>query len=356
MKKFLVLSSLLLIVSAVSQAETVDAVYFNPSRLGRYEMLRISDKLTARGGVEATEMSIATSDNGSGVTLTNNGTYSIANVEAAGTVDMPSTRFTVTNVQASNTGGEATFEQESTINTLTSNSRILTGTLSTSNTMHIQGGSTTDFNGDRAQGLLLGKNYIPVPTGCNNLQFVGRTDKDNKKWNVLACVGEGSCRTSSPYCEVKSGNSCVTKTCNADEDLDISSCTCKKNTVKCLKPFTASITYYEVNDETNCNGAWLCYSHSSGALLSHLPSDALECYVYQSSQYNNYAAIPSGCSAGGECPSCNSKTIYYFNNENWTSYDSTCDSYWVEKHSYSGTLYRCQSYAGSCSGLPVSDF
>ena len=223
MKKYICMIFVLFAVSLISKAETVDAVYFNPSRLGRYEMLKISDTLTAAGDIQAGSMSIQT---GNKATITAD-SYTIKTINASGSISMPNTEF-IANRMSVLRGGKATFGKEdsvSSIDDLYDTEFIKTGTLDAVRVgMYITGDkSVSDLDGKKPLALRLGTNNIPVPPSeCTNLQFVERKADDGKKYKVLACTNSAACTGTKPattregpegsYCEQSRTVTCNTTT------------------------------------------------------------------------------------------------------------------------------------------------
>lgn len=214
MKKFLCMLAVLTAAVPALQAERIRAVYFNPSRLGSYDILRVSERLATNGGLQTASVNI--NANPSGVVsalatdkLTGDSTYSYRfgpittnsavyatesmGIDAGkGIINMPGTAFEITNVVA--TGGTASFTGTggvySSLNNIASDSTVnLRGNTlnaSTPPTVKVSGASSVTLEGETTaiKGLRLGGNLIPLPlpNNCNYL-----------KWNTLGTHQALSC-------------------------------------------------------------------------------------------------------------------------------------------------------------------
>lgn len=196
MKKLFLLISFLSF-TAVSFAEIIESVSFNPSRFGQYERLVVSETASLRGGLAATNMNVAS---GSGVTMTvnkplaNNTAYQLPVVDAinGNGVSFPNTCFSgngsdCKNYNASSStlpatsdnpltishkGGTGTFNHDSFVNRVTSavdTLKVRTGQVSMGKlTVRGKGGSApTTYSGNSLSGIKLAGNDIPAPTAGN---------------------------------------------------------------------------------------------------------------------------------------------------------------------------------------------
>ncbi|MBO7237813.1 MAG: hypothetical protein J6U96_00785, partial [Elusimicrobiaceae bacterium] len=131
MKKILFVAALLLTGATLVVAETIAEVYYNPSRLGSYEVLKVTDSLNMEGALETASMRINSSDAGQ-VTISasqKNNSYAFGangityGVDVQGRIDMNTAAFvknSVLNVFLHD-GGSAEFKGSgvtSTIGTL----------------------------------------------------------------------------------------------------------------------------------------------------------------------------------------------------------------------------------------------
>lgn len=185
MKNFTLILLGVLLCTAVVQSETIDGVLYNPSRLGHYEHLKISDTLTSEGGLK-TEKMVMTGQ----VTVQGSDNYTISGeTEVKGSVRMSDTTFNVDTL--SHNGGLATFAKASEIATL--EGYLDDSTFST---------SANSINAEASvyvkESLTLGGNKIPLnnyPSSCNGkgLTWVPH-QVDGKIWQVL---GFNGCTTTS---------------------------------------------------------------------------------------------------------------------------------------------------------------
>ena len=93
--KHILLFCLSLFLSVPSFAEIISSVSFNPSRMGEYTYLKITDKANLKGGLNATTMNI---NSGGTVTMTTDNSariYDVPTVTGASgsAINMPNTAF-----------------------------------------------------------------------------------------------------------------------------------------------------------------------------------------------------------------------------------------------------------------------
>lgn len=185
---------------AAYAAETVSSVSFNPSRMGEYTYLKVSDKVTLLGGLEAATVNIAS---GGTVTMTADSSarvYEVPSVTGApgAAVNMPDTAFhgDTANAYASYRsesssapsgllpsvavkGGALAFNNDSYIHTLDAVNILKqkVGTLK-GGTLEItgNGGSTAGlYGGGNTAGFHLAGNDIPEPTAAHTNTGVNLT-------------------------------------------------------------------------------------------------------------------------------------------------------------------------------------
>lgn len=193
MKK-LALTLLSVLSVSLCAAEAIKTVNFNPSRFGKYEKLKVSEKATFKGGLEANAMSVQAS-NGGAVNMNSNSNYDVPLVRAitagstglVGIINFPSTCFYGnaagnncvispsafnSNLELAMTGGKVAFVQpgvESRIQTVLANPRVVNlrgSTLQMLNTrLRVTATSTGadkfDYTGAALDGIRLAGIVIP---------------------------------------------------------------------------------------------------------------------------------------------------------------------------------------------------
>ena len=204
----------LFVFAPAVRAEVIDAVLFNPSRLGRYENLKVSSELDASGGVN---VQTATVQSHSAVNVNSPSGYNLENVSAH-KVNLPNTAFQSSSFQAA--GGKASFGSGEIQNLKDSAQKMRvkgkTVTVGKDVTVEMLGGE--DSSNQEVKGLRLGGNDIPQPvSGCVDLNWYAQKAASGKEYKVLgfkSCPGgEGEC----------------TKTCGAGYTLNEEKCECEKN-------------------------------------------------------------------------------------------------------------------------------
>ncbi len=189
MKKCLLLVAAVFLAATWTAAEAIDAVSFNPARLGRYENLKISGGLTSKGGISAQAVTV---QSGGTVTFNNAGNYQADRTEVQGTLNMPNTDFNTTTLYSS---GPASFVGSGTSqigNMIGASMRVQANRMALRQ-VSVSGEATTDYNGNSISGFVLGNNTIPTaPSECQGLQWVTRLTDDNQSYKVL---GFASCGT-----------------------------------------------------------------------------------------------------------------------------------------------------------------
>ena len=212
MKKTLLMISVMLFGALYGVSEDINAVYFNPSRLGSYEMLKVTDKLQTQGPLNTAFMVIQNNSAGE-IKMTATGqvpdkeySYEFTNggIKAEnGIINMPATHFEITKVQIGDSttsypgsGGDAAFvgtysngaaseiDVLGKVTNMVGNLKapIVDITPSGDPVVNITGGSHTLDNGTTANGFALGGNVIPVSNINSNLNWVKRWSKDDEGW------------------------------------------------------------------------------------------------------------------------------------------------------------------------------
>ena len=265
MKNILLVTAALCVLSVAGVAEEIDAVYFNPSRLGNYETLRITNKLTSTGSVTANSVRVAgtTTVTASGNSLGSSTApvYKFTGVIDGknGYINMSGAEFDITEGVTVNGGpsgvaraqfkktGSGVFSDLGGVNpspALGLEGNLYGGNLTVdqTDTVKISGVSHQLYGENpRIEGLRLGGNVIPVSSlqNCNSLQFYERITKGGNKVKVLgaACSGgsqyeiSGTCTMTAQanpyegglYPVTQSGNACLATPPNA-EDLANNGC------------------------------------------------------------------------------------------------------------------------------------
>ena len=326
MKKCLYLVAGVFFTAAWLPAETIDSVSFNPSRLGRYENLKISDTLNSKGGIEAQAVTVQAAGT---IDFENNRNYQFDTTTVESSLYMPYTRFVAGTL---NSQGTAAFEDEtssvtSTINNLNNTSvRVRANVLRLGN-VSIDGGgvAAVDYDGNPSSGFILGNNKIPQPgKSCTGLKWTPIKTEEGL-YQVLAfnkcpslelnpcanvfCTSGTTLNTATCKCE-SNGSSC-NKTCSSGQTLDEDTCTCvddEEEAFPCLSTATfEKFKYTELGAfcDTPLNTPVLScistytFQEASSACLGYIPRQG----------------IPSGCAPGSVCEACRSNmdAKYYTN-------------------------------------------
>ena len=190
--KRILLFCLSLFLSVPSFAEIISSVSFNPSRMGEYTYLKITDKANLKGGLNATTMNI---NSGGTVTMTTDNSariYDVPTVTGASgsAINMPNTAFhgntsnTYSSYKSESTsapsgllpsvaakGGTQTYNNDSYIQTLDAVNMLKqkVGSLK-GGTLEItgNGGSTVGlYDSGNTAGFHLAGNDIPEPTAAH---------------------------------------------------------------------------------------------------------------------------------------------------------------------------------------------
>ena len=190
--KHILLFCLSLFLSVPSFAEIISSVSFNPSRMGEYTYLKITDKANLKGGLKATTMNINSGGTVTMTTDTSSRIYDVPTVTGASgsAINMPNTAFhgntsnTYSSYKSESTsapsgllpsvtakGGTQTYNNDSYIQTLDAVNMLKqkVGTLK-GGTLEItgNGGSTVGlYDSGNTAGFHLAGNDIPEPTAAH---------------------------------------------------------------------------------------------------------------------------------------------------------------------------------------------
>lgn len=327
----------IILCAASAPAEVVESVSYNPSRLGQFERLKISDRLNAPGGVQSSRLTVRANNR---VTVQNAGNYQLDYAFPSGKVSMPAAQFEAATLNTR--GGEGEFSRAgsdytSTIGTLQGDLVRLKANVLRVNQINVRGTPAASYDGDSIQGLVLGLNDIPNPssgsTGVCTLKWVERKADNGNKYQVLAT----SCASPSikpPACTNKCASGFTQnkytcececkKTCPSGKKLNPSTCTCVSEGQWCLGPTSArraQVSAFEGNFPQNC------YSGSVSDIMLHAASFAPHVgWFWHAARYclqvsDPYTAYSSGanlgCTPGKACPACaqskNQQTRWMFN-------------------------------------------
>ena len=183
---------LLLVSAPLCHAEIISSVSFNPSRMGEYTYLKITDKANLKGGLNATTMNINSGGTVTMTTDTSSRIYDVPTVTGASgsAINMPNTAFhgntsnTYSSYKSESTsapsgllpsvtakGGTQTYNNDSYIQTLDAVNMLKqkVGTLK-GGTLEItgNGGSTVGlYDSGNTAGFHLAGNDIPEPTAAH---------------------------------------------------------------------------------------------------------------------------------------------------------------------------------------------
>ncbi len=206
MKKQIASLAILLFCAAGVQAEEqISSISFNPSRLGLFEQLRLTEGMTSRGNVTVSDVFLIRKN----TTLTTKDGLTVnKDIDAQkGRVDIPATDLQINSGGSPSlevTGGYAQFLNDSKIGSLPTNTWIRSPKMNLG-TLTITGGPGMLFDNDAyANGLVLGGNDIPLtPSDCTGgLAWVSRKEAGGSTYQVLAVTGcpeSGPCpQTGSP--------------------------------------------------------------------------------------------------------------------------------------------------------------
>lgn len=174
-------------------AEQIKPVPLNPTRLGRFDRLKIHDEMKSKGPLHT---NVATLQSKEKIAINNAGNYDIADIQ---TMQVHFDQATLTTPLYEQSGGQAEFENgivghlthaQDTVPMhlkaktlqMARQTLILTG--------YEDGESGEDFDSQELIGLKLGPNDIPIPQqDCASLQWVTLTSGDGQQHQVLGLVG-----------------------------------------------------------------------------------------------------------------------------------------------------------------------
>lgn len=363
----------IILCAASAPAEVVESVSYNPSRLGQFERLKISDRLNAPGGVQSSRLTVRANNR---VTVQNAGNYQLDYALPSGKVSMPAAQFEAATLNTR--GGEGEFSREgsdytSTIGTLQGDLVRLKANVLRVNQINVRGTPAASYDGDSIQGLVLGLNDIPNPssgsTGACTLKWVERKADNGNKYQVLAT----SCASPSikpPACTNKCASGFTQnkytcececkKTCPSGKKLNPSTCTCVSQGQWCLSP-TSARKAATAHFEQNLPQPGRCVSTSGLRFLACAPSYSSEdfwaaaksCYNV-SDPFSAYAnGVNLGCTPGKACAACsqtaNQSKRWVFNFQCSTSSTGTQERYVT--YGYAWDEARCQYADEDCSKL-----
>ena len=256
MKKYIlvVLGVFLCVSGAV--AEDVESVSFNPARLGRFERLKVSDKLSTGGPLQTDAVTI--NGNSSGVTIDNAGNYIITTTKANSMVELPNATLTPKTLNLY--GGTAAFSAASEVETMEQSgnvpANVKAATLAMTGHAVTITGSGTDYSGNSVRGLKLGSNDIPVPgTECKGgLKWVDLSTTDHHKYSVLGCGSNTTTPSNPTPCTGESSRKCgcyndgtQTRTCDTSTGKWGSWGACSTQDSNCC-----SIREYKLANKATC--------------------------------------------------------------------------------------------------------
>lgn len=188
MKNLLMGLVALLVFAPIGQAEIIDAVYLNPSRLADLTNLKVSSELISSGGVNA---QTATARSRNSVTVSSPVGYNLKDVSSQ-KVTLPNTVFQTTKFHAA--GGKASFgsgEIQSLKDSAQKMIRVKGETVKVSKNVVVEMTEGKDSSNQKINGLKLGGNVIPQPqASCTGLGWQVRKATDGKEYKVL---GFNSC-------------------------------------------------------------------------------------------------------------------------------------------------------------------
>ena len=313
----------IILCAASAPAEVVESVSYNPSRLGQFERLKISDQLNAPGGVQSSRLTVRTNNR---VTVQNAGNYQLDYALPSGKVSMPAAQFEAATLNTR--GGEGEFSREgsdytSTIGTLQGDLVRLKANVLRVNQINVRGTPAASYDGDSIQGLVLGLNDIPNPSSTGNctLRWVERKADDGNKYQVLAtsCALPGIKPPACPntcargFTQNKYNCECECKaTCSSGQKLNSSTCLCVYEGQWCLSPTSArkaQVWAFDGNIPQSCgspeNVSNIMLHASSFPLYSEWFWAAAHYCLQVSDPYAVYASGANlGCTPGKACPAC----------------------------------------------------
>lgn len=366
----------IILCAASAPAEVVESVSYNPSRLGQFERLKISDRLNAPGGVQSSRLTVRANNR---VTMQNAGNYQLDYAFPSGKVSMPAAQFEAATLNTR--GGEGEFSRAgsdytSTIGTLQGDLVRLKANVLRVNQINVRGTPAASYDGNSIQGLVLGLNDIPNPssTGACTLKWVERRADDGNKYQVLATVCKGQTPSCNKTCSTNftlNPNTCeceCKKTCPSGKKLNPSTCTCVSEGQWCLSPTSArkaQVWAFDGNYPQNCY-------HGDQGGVTHIPlhAAAFSPYVgwfWHAARYclqvsDPYTAYSSGanlrCTPGKACPACaqsgNQQMRWVFNFQTGTLKTGlgNRDAGTVEVYAWDEA--RCQYASEDCSKLTGS--
>lgn len=366
----------IILCAASAPAEVVESVSYNPSRLGQFERLKISDRLNAPGGVQSSRLTVRANNR---VTMQNAGNYQLDYAFPSGKVSMPAAQFEAATLNTR--GGEGEFSRAgsdytSTIGTLQGDLVRLKANVLRVNQINVRGTPAASYDGDSIQGLVLGLNDIPNPssTGACTLRWVERRADDGNKYQVLAT----SCASPSikpPACTNKCASGFTQnkytcececkKTCPSGKKLNPSTCTCVSEGQWCLSPTSARKAQVSAFVENFPQG---CYVGYVSNIILHAGSFSPQTgWFWHAAHYclqvsDPYTAYASGanlrCTPGKACPACaqsrNQQMRWVFNFKGGSRIEHGPSQSQSRVEVYAWDEARCQYASEDCSKLTGS--
>lgn len=310
MKKYFMIVLGVLFCAPYGMAETIDTVTFNPARLGRYDVLKVSDTLTSKGGIES--QAVVVQSKGT-VDINNNANYQIDSTNVEGKIYMPQTRFVAHTLYSSGPAMFISPSGESDISSLTSGEelRVRANILRLGN-VSVTGETALDYNNDEASGLTLGGNLIPPPgSTCQNLDWFSYAAEEDGATTNYRVLGFESCQED---CEKSCGSwtdiSIVPiDTCDGDKENAFDCSTVSKKTeCRDIRKVTSSAT--ETSHVTSpaveiaegdyytdtCDGDLTNQYRCDGTVTK----DCRDVYAYSIDYKNHLCAIRGSCVPGGD--------------------------------------------------------
>ncbi len=206
------------------QAESISSISYNPSRLGLYQQLRVTDTLRSVGNIKVSDKAFIKGDT---ALLSKDNAFEIEYTNASsGTVYMPNTDLNAKTLNIN--GGKAIFLKGSLPNLLR-DTRIMAKSLNMGSVKinHDRPeGSVKGYDVD-IRGLKLGGNDIPLPPkDCTGNLVWAKQKIGDKIQEVLAVTGcaeqsgsSGACTLTPEICMEQNGYGGFT--------VDTNTCTCK---------------------------------------------------------------------------------------------------------------------------------
>ena len=254
MKRFFIAGLMMLCGFAVAQAEPVDAVYYNPSHLGRYDVLKVTNTLDALGGVIVQENMTISSAGTTEISGANRG-YEFTGIETTKAVDLKNTNVTAGSISGRSDTAEWSFTgagKSSSVGSVTAGAHLKSGVFEAETTggtpgwVNFTGTSAKQYDGTTRGGLSLGGNVIPVQDVNNTLKWVDRKDDSGKMWKLLGMTGTGSSTCTGSTTQACGCNNAGIQTRTCNNGVWSSWGNCSANDCSCTD------TSYAMNHKSEC--------------------------------------------------------------------------------------------------------